>query len=595
MLNFDPHHVPFTREGAYLSICLPAHWMPVPHRLHIRYVHGAATKLELFDIEMHSQTGADSSTGTSSALAYTADADPGECRLTTESGVARFAYQRDGSLRVRVEGAVALRLLLSQPGYNDYLMPHPDGCLVNSSNCNWLFAMRPLSGRLEIDARWNGLSSAPGASVVLHPVDGAAEFSLKPFGTAWPAPTAEDNTTFSEVAERSRLDCEKFTAQIHPVEKKFDHLRELAGYGLWSCLVRPGGLLRRPAVLMSKGIMNHCWSWDSHLNAMGLAACGHRDLAWDQVMTILEHQDADGGLPDFIDAHRISWIFTKTPVHGWAINHVLSHFNAAERIDRLRQAYFHIGRWTHWWLDHRRPGSSPLPMYFHGNDGWDNATIFSAGVPLVSPDLASLLVLQMDILAQWAIELGDKANEASAWRAQADELLADLLRNLWRGDRFVAVGPAGETPRTPSETPRTPSETPRTPSEGDCLLNCLPIMLGRRLPEHVRAALVASLADEGRFLTPHGLASESLRSPLYQDDVDSYWRGSIWAPPNLMAIDGLRRAGESALANTIQQRFLETLRRNGFAENFNARTGAPQRDPMYTWTATAFLTMTATP
>ena len=150
-------------------------------------------------------------------------------------------------------------------------------------------------------------------------------------------------------------------------------------------------------------------------------------------------------------------------------------------------------------------------MYFHGNDGWDNATTFAAGVPLVSPDLSSLLVLQMDLLADWAAKLG-LASDAERWKAQAGQLLESLLDELWTGERFVSIGPRGKVPANPSE--------------GDCLLNCLPIILGKRLPADVRKVLVATLSDEGRFLTPHGLASESLRSPLYDDTPDSYCAGA---------------------------------------------------------------------
>ena len=202
MLRFDPHQVPFSGEGAYLSISMAASWTPVPRRLHVRFVHGAAFKLELFDIELFDSATA-AKTG-SEPLAYTAEADVGECRFSTPAGVARFAYGEDGSLRFRVDGGVRLRLTLSLPGYNDYLMAHPDGCLVNSSNCSWLFALRPLRGELVIEPKWNGLSSSPGAFVELRPRDGVAEMELAPFGTAWPDRTEADRFTFDQLAHRSR-------------------------------------------------------------------------------------------------------------------------------------------------------------------------------------------------------------------------------------------------------------------------------------------------------------------------------------------------------------------------------------------------------
>jgi hypothetical protein len=39
----------------------------------------------------------------------------------------------------------------------------------------------------------------------------------------------------------------------------------------------------------------------------------------------------------------------------------------------------------------------------------------------------------------------------------------------------------------------------------------------------------------------------------------------------------------------VARRFCETCRTSGFAENFDAITGAPLRDKAYTWTASVFL------
>ena len=55
--------------------------------------------------------------------------------------------------------------------------------------------------------------------------------------------------------------------------------------------------------------------------------------------------------------------------------------------------------------------------------------------------------------------------------------------------------------------------------------------------------------------------------------------------------DGLLRGGEAALAGEIARRFCDTCAASGFAENFNAVTGAPLRDPAYTWTSSVFLTL----
>ena len=53
--------------------------------------------------------------------------------------------------------------------------------------------------------------------------------------------------------------------------------------------------------------------------------------------------------------------------------------------------------------------------------------------------------------------------------------------------------------------------------------------------------------------------------------------------------DGLRRAGHVELADEVSRRFLLLCETSGFAENFDAATGAGQRDRAYTWTASSYL------
>lgn len=131
------------------------------------------------------------------------------------------------------------------------------------------------------------------------------------------------------------------------------------------------------------------------------------------------------------------------------------------------------------------------------------------------------------------------------------------------------------------------SGTHRVQADAQSLYPFMPLMLGRRLPQEIAAKLIAGLKEEGRFLTPYGLATEALSSPYYQDD--GYWRGPIWAPPMALIIEGLADLGERAFARELARRFCDCVCRSGFAENFDARTGAPLRDPAYTWTSSVFL------
>ncbi|MFL6169400.1 MAG: MGH1-like glycoside hydrolase domain-containing protein, partial [Ornithinibacter sp.] len=157
------------------------------------------------------------------------------------------------------------------------------------------------------------------------------------------------------------------------------------------------------------------------------------------------------------------------------------------------------------------------------------------------------------------------------WRTQRDELLAALLDQLWTGSHFMARGALSGRVSTSSS-----------------LLTLMPLVLGKRLP----APVLEALADGIRaHLTEHGLATEPTGSAHYEDD--GYWRGPIWAPSTALIEDGLRTGGFTDLADAVSARFRALCERSGFAENFDARTGAGLRDRAYTWTAAVYLILAA--
>lgn len=175
----------------------------------------------------------------------------------------------------------------------------------------------------------------------------------------------------------------------------------------------------------------------------------------------------------------------------------------------------------------------------------------------------------MDVLADVARRLG-RGGEALTWQGRADELFGRMMSKLWKGDRFVS-----------------PRAYDGAVAQGsDSLINCMPIILGRRLPADVAAHLVNSIK---RHLTPHGVATEAPSSPLYEDA--GYWRGPIWAPSTMLLVDGLEDVGEKALAAEIAKRFCATAAAGRMSENFSATTGTPLSDRAYAWTSSVFLTL----
>ncbi|MGL5816499.1 MAG: amylo-alpha-1,6-glucosidase [Phycicoccus sp.] len=337
---------------------------------------------------------------------------------------------------------------------------------------------------------------------------------------------------------------------------------------LRTCVVDPRGSTTRRTVLMSKNWMSRVWSWDHCFTALALVRIDPA-LAWEQMFTILDHQDADGALPDFVDGQAPVYTYAKPPIHGWAARRMLDA--APDSLDAAgREALAeHLARWTSWWLRERTLPGDVLPRYFHGNDsGWDNSTAFDHGLPLVTPDLPAYLVIQCEVVAELREGQGRSA-EAAVWRDRAAGIAAEADRRLLRGGD-VAVERLG------------------TPLPTTSLIAAMPLVLGHRLSAPVLDALCERVEQH---LLEWGLATEPPDSGRFE--VDGYWRGPMWAPVTYLIVDGLRDAGRHALADRVAERFVATVERCGFAENFDVVQGRGLRDPGYTWTASAYLLLTS--
>ena len=494
-------------------------------------------------------------------------ATPARLTWSSEAGQIELTFSGMDTVRVRGTGLglvieAAERVLT--PFSGPYLFCEP-------SAGAYVYTLYETGRRYRVTRISGALSEVAGAQSL-----GSAERSLTFGGDAAPwevaieeVETARDpfraEQSFDDAADQALAAFATFLEAVAPWRDATTPAADLAAYVLWSATVRPAGFLSRTAVLMSKHWMNKVWSWDHCFNALALAEGAPR-LSWDQYQIPFDHQDSTGALPDSVAHSEVLHNFVKPPIHGWALGQLRCLLTGLTTAD-LANAYAQLERWTMFWLDQRRAPDSALPYYQHGNDsGWDNATAFDDQRVIEAPDLAAFLVLQMRELAHLGARLGYDSAEQS-WTARADALRAAMLDQLWTDDRFAVRRPMSQRSWSTSS-----------------LLLVMPIILGQELPEHISAVLAKRIKNH---LTPYGLATELPTSPHYSPD--GYWRGPIWAPSTVLIEDGLRRAGHIRLADDISRRFRALCEKSGFAENFDAQTGAGLRDRAYTWTASSYL------
>jgi glycogen debranching enzyme len=558
-MHFDLHEIPFSRYGSFLALSRREPPRVETSGLYLRSVRGLSKPRECFRLEIlhHGKP-----------VEFREVIEPHLLRLEADGGFAEICFATRNVVRIRGEG-LSLRLTTEALGQFDNALPrYGDRWQVVLYRQRVKLMVTSLQGHVEVDAPWE-VARCSRLSLEFQPgPENVFETAIEDCPSEW---TRKDySLSFEKCVSRVSAEFHDWLKKCPRAPRNLAKTRELAAYLNWSCVVGPDGHLERPTMLMSKNKMTNCWSWDHCFNAIALSY-ENPQCAWDQFMTLFDHQNEDGALPDSINDAQETWSFCKPPIHGWTLKRMMERTDWIQTA-QLREAYEPLCRWTDWWFNFRDDSENGLPQYNHGNDsGWDNATVFDDGVlPVEGPDLAAFLVFQMNVLSEVASKIGRKKEE-KVWQLRSYELLQKMVDHMWRGDRFVA----------PS------THTDRLPDSSDCLLMFMPLILGSMLPREVREALVAGVRQSGRFFTKFGLATESPESPKYE--ADGYWRGPIWAPSTMLLVDGLAHSGQEGLAGEVARRFCKMCSNSGFAENFDALTGEGLRDLAYTWTSSVWL------
>ena len=555
-VQIDVSKCPFSRFGSYFSVSFIA-WGNAGEGLYLRTHRGSNQQVFRIDPVRDGER-----------LAYETIATPDLLTLKVAGGgEVALAFCGTGTVRVRSRG-VSLRLEVPKERWTTAWELPGGAWAFKLSHGSVHVALEPLSGTMRVEAPWaRGKGFCWESSSMVAQLDpdehGELEAAIDEFSTAW---VRRDRPSFDACRAEVAQEYEAWTKRLPEVAPRHAAARDLAGYVNWSATVAPSGYLTRTTMLMSKMSMCNVYHWDNVFNAM--AHCRHApDLAWDQFMALADQADEFGKPPSNMNERNIMYTTDNPPVHGWAFRRMWHENPEMMTTTRLFQAYDYLARWSNWLSNHRTWPGDVLPFYVHGFDsGWDNSTIFDDGVPIVCPDHAAYLALQMEVLADIADALNKRA-DAAMWRQRSKTILAALIETLWHKDHFVGLRrPGGQT------------------VECDSLITCMPIVLGTRLPETITTALVARLRGH---LTEWGLATEKPSSPRYMDT--GYWRGPIWAPVTMLIVTGLLDIGETELATTIVEGFWRLCEKSGFCENFDAKTGDGCYDTAYTWTSSVFM------
>jgi glycogen debranching enzyme len=552
---FDIHEIPLSRRGSWLDIS-PVIALHTTHQdLHL--VSHQTGMHAVLRFQPETSGAARASTFSASATQVAWDVDGGG-RIVAVFDTVDTVRLRGAGTELRIADAASVLT----PFTGTYLFRDPiDGSAVFTSyETGRRYRVTAIRGELVFDG---AEALGQNARTVIATGPGGWEIAIEEFETARPSYVA--TSSFDEAVTAVESEWREYLQAVAGWRTNASPGAELATYVIWSATVAPKGFLKRESVLMSKHWMDKVWSWDHCFNALALAPAG-ADVALGQFLTPFDHLDAAGAMPDSVTHSEILYNFVKPPIHGWALAKLRGLLDVPLDRESIESVYGVLSRWGRFWLDARRVPGHPLPHYQHGNDsGWDNSSTFDLDRLIESPDLAAFLVVQFDVLAGLADELGNA--DGDDWRRERDLMRDALVATLWDGDHFVAEGVVN-----------------RRTSKTSSLLNLVPVLAADHLPADI---VVRLAADVEGFLTEFGPATQLPGTPEYE--ADGYWRGPIWAPSTVLIENGLRRAGFIELADTVSERFRALCEKSGFAENFDALTGEGLRDRAYTWTASAYL------
>lgn len=548
-INFDLAKVPFSRYGAYTTLSTCDHYYKGTNELRLFEVTGK----NMWKPNAVLQFNAANSDG---VIPVTYKATPLSVEGKTSAGNLTFYYENTDVMHVLSNGP---GIIMSGNFYSNNLLKVPGfdktWKLIGES-----FVITVKAGNVDFQDK-----KYPGKFVV-SPVNGKAEVIIEQFHSDWLP--KQYHETYEQSILKLTNELHQWVSKVPAINSTYTDAVNLALYINWACMIKPLGNVKHDGMVMSKNWMYNIWAWDNCFNAMSLSYTNPQK-SWDQLMVFLDQQNAQGAIPDGITSTTMVWEYKKPPVYGWVLSKLMQRYPLTQA--QLTIIYKKLSDLTNYWFTYRDGNHNALAEYYHGNDsGWDNGTGFDFGFPAESPDLSTFLIKQMDELADIAVKVG-KADEAAMWRRRSDSTLANMIKILWNGEKFVTKNVITGSINTQSQS----------------LISYIPLILGKRLPPQISGKMIADLKRPDYLLTPIGLASESPKSSLYI--ADGYWRGPVWGPSTLIIIDGLEALNEHIFAKELATRFCQNCIKNGFPENYDALTGQPLRDPAYTWTSSVFL------
>ena len=568
--DFRVQDIPFGRYGSYLTI----------------FDEGTAEEGKVIIASTHSALGAiqPSSGQSRSHLLHVSlcsgDGKPEPCTVTATPGYVLMTGAH-GSARISIDARECVRIASEDSAVridaltfmHEIAKDRNDGswelCFIPS----WKMLIQPVRGKMIPNAEINWLETkTENVRFIFEPEKDGAEAAVHLYESNMLTPSSYP--PFDQIVAENEKSFGDFLSAVPDLPEEYRRERILTSYCVWSNMMLPGGMVHSRTMFCSKKMFALGMAWHQSYAAMVF----RKDpaLSWDLITSMFYQQDPYGMLPDWIKDRERTYMATKPPIQGYAVQFLLER-GVLDGVDSecLIWLYERLEKLHNWWMSFRDTDRDGIPQYDSGDEsGWDDATIFSMGVPVESPDLCTYLIFVEEALSGLAGRIG-LVLKAGEWKLQAEKMLERLIDFFWDGERFTA--------RKNATHERVPCFS---------TVSYQPLLLGKRLPEPIRQRMIGDLSKEGDYLTPYGFASERLDSPLYRPT--SWLAGSINTAMNFQLITGLWDSGAWELAREAASRFVRNAVREFWPFSYDAYTGKrlnrpSSQQPLTSWMSVFFL------
>ena len=341
------------------------------------------------------------------------------------------------------------------------------------------------------------------------------------------------------------------------------------------------------------------FDWDTFFASV-LSSIQDKDLAYQQIFSIMQEVTQDGFVPNFGSQRSGSYDRSQPPVGAYCVLKLYKQFKEKSLLEKTFNKLF---VWNKWWMKHRDGnsdgllewGSDPYELVsklgYEANNmkaamyesGLDNSPMYDGvkynentnTMELIDVGLNALYALDCWALREIAIIL-ERKDDAEYLTDEYESMKTKINKELWNEELGMYCNKdwKGNFSKRLSPT------------------NFYPLLAGVASKKQAERIIKEHLLNEKEFWGEYVIPSISRDDEAFLDN--DYWRGRIWGPMNFLVAEGIKRyeyydTSYDFAIKSLNLFMKEWKEENHIHENYNCITGdgddKKNADPVYTWGA----------